>query len=429
MSAFPDRFAFLARRAMLVPVLALTLALPASAAAQTTPAAPAPHVHEPAAPASSWHLMQDGVAFLTFNHQGGPRGGNDVGSQNWWMGMAMRPAGTGMLQLNLMLSLDPLTLGRDGYREIFQVGETLDDRPLIDRQHPHDFLMQAAIVWRTPVGEGWQLTLAGAPVGEPALGPVAFMHRRSAAENPIAPLGHHTFDSTHIANGVLTAGLGRGPWSVESSIFQGREPDEQRWDLMDPGPLDSWAVRGWYRPSERLAVQVSHGFLNEPEALESGDVRRTTASASWMETYRFGEVATTVAYGRNDKAGDDFNAFLVERTHVLGRNTVYGRAEVLQVESDVLRFGSHGHGHDDDHGHGEETASWLGAVTLGGVRTLALWRGWDVAAGGDVSFYRVPTVLQPTHGERPVSAHVFIRVRPPAPMGRMWDMIMTRGMH
>ncbi len=155
--------------------------------------------------------MQDGVVFFNFNDQGSPRGGEELAVQNWWMGMAERRAGGGRLRFALMLSLEPATLGEDGYREIFQVGETLDGMPLIDRQHPHDFLMQAAVVWRTPLGRGYSLTLAGAPVGEPALGPVAFMHRSSAFENPTAPLSHHTVDSTHISMGVLTAGLDRGP--------------------------------------------------------------------------------------------------------------------------------------------------------------------------------------------------------------------------
>ena len=47
-------------------------------------------------------------------------------------------------------------------------------------------------------------------------------------------------------------------------------------------------------------------------------------------------------------------------------------------------------------------------------------------AGGDVTFYEVPEVLKPTYGDRPVSVHVFFRVRPPAPMGRMLDSTMTR---
>ncbi len=412
-------------------VLASFLIFPGVTVAQTTPPAATPPQHEHPAPAqtsASWHVMQDAVAFLTYNRQGGPRGGSDSGSQNWWMGMAQRPAGAGTLQFNLMLSLDPITLGNDGYREIFQAGETLDGLPMIDRQHPHDFLMQAAVVWRSPIGRGYRLTLGGAPVGEPALGPVAFMHRASAFENPTAPLAHHTLDSTHIAMGVLTAGLERGPWMFESSIFQGREPDEQRWDLMDVGPLDSWSVRGWFRPTRQWTFQVSHGRLNSPEPLDPGIVRRTTASASWLRSHGSGTTATTVAYGRNDKHATSFNALLAESTHVFGANTVYGRLETLQTESDLLRFGIH---HQGGHTHGEEGISepFLSALTLGGARTIVRWSGWDLGAGGDVTFYGVPEILKPTHGDNPVSMHLFVRLRPPAPMGRMLDMFMTKGMH
>lgn len=414
-------------------------AIPRGAAAQTDdppqpPMAGMQHDHA-AMPASSWHLMQDGVAFLTFNHQGGPRGGDEIGSQNWWMGMARRPAKGGTLTFNLMLSLDPATVTNDGYREIFQAGEALDGRPLIDRQHPHDFLMQAGVVWRTPVGRGYSLTLAGAPVGEPALGPVAFMHRSSAYENPTAPLSHHTLDSTHIAMGVVTAAIDRGPIEVETSLFRGREPDDNRWDLMDPGALDSWSVRGWFRPNREWTFQASHGFLHEPEELEPGDVRRTTLSASWRKPHGNGWTSTTVAYGRNDKEDFDYNALLAETTHLSGLNTFYGRYEAVQVETNLLRFGFHG-GHEHD---GVELAalglfvptfppSTVQALTLGGERKVGEWSGWDLGAGADVTFYGVPDALQPTHGNHPVSFHVFFRVRPPAPMGRMTDATMTRMM-
>jgi hypothetical protein len=167
-------------------------------------------------------------------------------------------------------------------------------------------------------------------------------------------------------------------------------------------------------------------YLAEPEALEEGDVRRTTASASWIRPHSRGTTATTIAYGHNEKTGDDNNAFLLESTHTFGSNAVYGRYEGLQVESDVLRFGSHDggghHAHDDAAG----STAVVHALTAGGVRTVARWSGWDVGVGADVTLYRVPDVLQPTHGERPTSVHVFVRVRPPAPMGRMVDMVMTK---
>lgn len=383
--------------------------------------------HEPAAERGlmfgDWHVMQDGVLWLTFNRQGGPRGDTEFNSPNWWMGMFSRPAGAGTLAVNAMLSLDPLTVGEDGYSEIFQAGETYKDRALIDRQHPHDFLMQLAAIWRVPVNDTLNLTVAGAPVGEPALGPVAFMHRRSAAENPTAPLGHHTFDSTHIAMGVLTAALDSGPWMIETSIFQGAEPDENRWDLMDPGPLDSWSVRGWYRSGPEWTFQASHGFLSDPEALEPGDVRRTTLSGSWTRESGEDFTAATLAYGRNDKEAGAFNALLAEATRRLGLNTYYGRFEALQVETELLVTG-------EPHQHeGEEAArDTVIALTLGGVRDVWRSNGFDLGIGADVTFYGVPDALADTHGSRPLSFHIFGRMRPPFRWGRMWEQVMTMGM-
>ena len=197
--------------------------------------------------------MQDGIVFAEFNRQGGPRGGNEFVVPNWWMGMAARSAGKGIVTFTGMFSLDAATLGKDGYREIFQVGETLDGVPLVDRQHPHDLFMQLAASWRIPIARGTGFTIAGGPAGEPALGPVAFMHRPSAAEIPFAPLSHHVFDSTHISFGVVTAAVDHGPWIVEGSVFNGREPDDNRWDF-DFGALDSVSGRVWFRTRSTLGV-------------------------------------------------------------------------------------------------------------------------------------------------------------------------------
>jgi hypothetical protein len=373
-----------------------------------------PHVHDApsAPPPGAWHLMQDGVVVVMFNDQGGPRGGREAASQNWWMGMAHRRAGRGTLQFNLMLSLEPAFVGADGYRELFQTGETFEDRPLVDRQHPHDFVMQAAAAWRTPLGKGYELTLSGGPVAEAALGPVPFMHRASAFENPTAPLSHHTFDSTHIAMGVVTAGLSRGRWQIESSIFHGGESDEQRWDLMDPGPLDSWSVRGWFRPTPEWTLQASHGFLNEPEAFDPTDVRRTTASAEWRMRHDSGWTAAMLGYGLDSESHGRHHALLAEGTHVVGRTAAYTRIEIVQVNTDILRFGTtfvggrKAHVPDD---LGREDS--VGTFTVGGVRTLARPWGLDIGAGADVTFHAVPGVLRPTHGEHPVSYHLFVRVR------------------
>lgn len=376
--------------------------------------------------AAGWQFMQDGVVFVTFNHQGGPLGDTELTTQNWWMGMMSRQAGPGRLTLSSMISLEPIH--ERGYSELFQVGESYRGLPIVDRQHPHDFLMQLSGVWRLPIGSRSSVTIAGAPVGEPAIGPVAFMHRKSAAENPTAPLGHHTFDSTHIAMAVVTAAFERGPWFAEASAFHGREPDEDRWDFADLGPLDSWSARLWFRPNERWAFQVSHALLNEPELLVAGDVERTTTSLSWESNGTSGYTAATAAYGFNESIHGRWDAFLAEGTSKRGRYTAYGRFEAAEVDTDVLRFGVHplAHSHDGSTLSHVTAIDTVLTLTLGGTRDLWRWAGFDLAAGGDVTFYRVPGRLVPTHSSRPVSFHLFLRTRLPAPAGRMWNAVMAR---
>lgn len=365
--------------------------------------------------------MQDGVVFGMFNHQGGPRGGDEFRVPNWWMGMFSRDVGKSKLTFTTMLSLDPATVGKQGYREIFQVGEAFEGRPLIDRQHPHDLFMQLAAVWRTPLTEKTGLTLAGGPAGEPALGPVAFMHRISAAENPFAPLGHHTFDSTHIAFGVVTAAVDHGPWTAEASVFNGREPDEERWDF-NFGKLDSVSGRLWYRPTPQWEFQVSSGRLVEPEELEDGNVIRTTAAASWMNRAGPDFSAVTAAYGVNATSHGRRAAALVEGTRRRSSLSLYGRAEVVQVERELLRTGLPAE-------HDADNAATVGAFTAGAVREVLTWRGAEGGLGGQVTFYATPESLRETHGDRPVSFQLFFRLRlPVGAMGRMWNMRMSQPM-
>lgn len=368
---------------------------------------------------SAWSFMQDGVVFALFNHQGGPRGGDEFRVPNWWMGMATKKTGRSQLTLTSMLSLDPATVGERGYREIFQVGEAIDGEPLIDRQHPHDVFMQLAAVWRTPLTARTGLTLAGGPAGEPALGPVAFMHRASAAEIPFAPLGHHTFDSTHIAFGVVTAAVDHGPFVLEGSVFNGREPDQDRWDI-DFGRFDSVSARLWYKPSPAWELQVSTGHLTQPEELEPGNIERTTASAGWMKHRGSNMTAVTIGYGVNNTDHGTRHAMFAETTRRKGALTAFGRFEVLQPEVDLLLQGAR----PDRDGVGQTHA--LAAFTGGGVRDVVSWRGFQGAVGAELTVYAVPEVLRGTHGDHPVSFQLFFRLHPPAPMGRMWNMRMSQ---
>jgi hypothetical protein len=375
---------------------------------------------------TGWTFMQDATIFVMFNNQGSPRGETEVKAPNWWMGMGEKRIGKGQLTLTLMLSLDPATVGKQGYSHIFEIGESFEGNALIDHQHPHDFLMQAAAVWRQPLAKGIALTLAGAPVGEPALGPIAFMHRSSAAENPMSPLGHHTFDSSHIAMGVITVGLDRGPVLVESSVFRGQEPDENRWDLMDPGALDSWSVRGWYRPTEKWTFQASHGFLEHPDPLEDGNVRRTTASGGWVQPRGSGSTSVTVAWGRNQKLGGIYDAYIAEMTRARPSGSIFWRVESTQVESDVLRTGVHEFqgGRKKAHVTGTGARDFVGAASAGVTRTIWRPRGWNAEIGAQLTGYAVPASLSPFYGSHPFSFQLFLHVRPPT-KHRMVDTTMT----
>jgi len=395
-----------------------TLALMCVAAPAAAQAEPQ-HEHMNAQ-SQGWQFMQDGVVFALFNHQGGERGGDELVVPNWWMGMAGRPVGESEITLNAMFSLDPATVGVRGYREIFQAGEAIDGQPLIDRQHPHDFFMQLAAVWRTPISNATGLTIAGGPVGEPALGPIAFMHRTSAAENPIAPLGHHKLDSSHIAFGVVTAAIDHGPWTIEGSVFNGREPDQDRWDF-DFGKLDSVSGRLWFKPTSRWEFQVSTGHLVDPEELTPGNIQRTTTSAAWLKREGSDFTAMTTGYGVNVEHGTARQSIFAEATRHAGLNSVFGRAELVQVETDLWV-------EMDTDTHTDRTDN-VAAFTLGAVRDVLRWRGFEGGIGADATFYAVPESLKATHGAHPVSFQVFFRLRPPAgSMGRMWERRMAQPM-
>jgi len=382
------------------------------------------HMNMSMGPPPGWVFMQDGLVTALANHQGGPRGGTDrLIAPNWWMGMATRTIGKQTLTLDAMLSLEPATIGRKGYRELFQVGEALDGAPLIDRQHPHDLFMQLAAVWRVPLGTKTGFTIAGGPAGEPALGPVAFMHRASASGLPLAPLSHHTLDSTHVSFGVVTVAVDRGRWTVEASAFNGREPDDKRWDF-DFGAMDSLSGRAWFRPNAEWEVQVSTGHLRQPEQLEPGNVERSTASVSWFRPHGTAVRAVTAGYGINLTGHGHRQAVFGEFTYGAGRHSIFGRVEVVQVETTLLLTGAVPATPAD-----EARRDRVGAFTLGIDREVLARRGFEGSLGIQATTYAVPSPLVVTHGAHPFSVQVFFRLRPPAgSMGRMWNMRMSQPM-
>ena len=369
---------------------------------------------------NDWLIMVHGDLKAGLNHQGGPRGVNKAESQNWLMLMAERKAGPGQLMFRGMFSAEPWTAPRRGFPELFQTGETFGGRPIIDAQHPHDLFMELAAAYNIRLSEQVSLNFYGGPVGEPALGPVAFMHRMSAAENPAAPLGHHWQDSTHITHGVITAGVTAWRFRVESSLFHGAEPDEQRKDIQK-GKLDSWSGRVWFTPTPDWTMQFSYGHLVNPEALEPGNLQRMTASISHNRSWEDGNWASSLIWGRNHERHGDSNAYLLESTaNFLDKNYLYTRIELVDktglLEENI--FGRPGliDSHTDISGSGMndhfDQTFRIGAFTFGGTRDIIASPKLRVGIGADVTCYHVPGGLKPIYGSSPTSFHVFLRVRP-----------------
>ena len=133
----------------------------------------------------NWMLMFHANAFLVDTQQTSPRGGDKFFSTNWFMPMVERELGPGQLTLRTMFSLEPATVTGERYPLLFQQGETAYGVPIADGQHPHDFFMELAALYDLHLGEEGLLNFYLAPVGDPAIGPTAYPHRASAAENPV----------------------------------------------------------------------------------------------------------------------------------------------------------------------------------------------------------------------------------------------------
>lgn len=361
---------------------------------------------------SKWMYMVHGNVFMRYNKQDlldkGSRGDSKFDVPNWGMAMAQRPVGQrGQIAFKSMISLDPL-FGGNGYPLLFQTGEAYKGEPLIDRQHPHDLFSELAVGYTHMLSPKSDVFLYVGYPGEPALGPVAFMHRPSALQSPDAPLSHHWVDATHITFGVATLGVRYGNWKLEGSSFTGREPDEHRYNFDKPR-FDSWSGRLSFNPSPKWALQTSHGFIKEPEELHPGEnVNRTTASATFGSR-GFGNefISVTGLWGMNKTKGHDAeHAALLEGSWVVRRLGLFGRYEWVQKSVEELGLDEHEYGHD--------AIFPVHAFTAGVNYDLFSIGQTKIAGGGQFSLFAPDDRLAPLYGQNPLAAQIFLRIYPAA---------------
>jgi hypothetical protein len=320
------------------------------------------------------HTM--GRGFLTYTTGGGKRGRSEFYGTGW----GMRLQDSGKWTLRGMASIDPATVGGRGYPDLFQTGETYKKQLLRDRQHPHDLLMEVAAVYQHKNAFAYL-----APVGEPAMGFTAFAHRPSAWDNPNAPITHHNFDGTHITFGVVNVGVDNKnkKWRLETSLFTGREPDENRWNI-DKIRLDSQAVRLQYRPSGNSDTRIlaSYAFLKKPEILENGNITRTILGAQHAR----GSVSSLIGYSLTHKKAKNQAALLLESALTTEKQSYFVRYENV-LKDELIVSGNYN----------------IQKASIGGVSRQGI--------GMSVDFFAYPKTLRPVYGSPKPTLSIFYRLK------------------
>jgi len=353
--------------------------------------------------AAGWNWMFMGEGFLVDTQQAGPRGHDKLFSPNWFMIGAEHHLGKGSLMVRVMLSLEPATVTSRRYPELFQTGETAYGIPLVDAQHPHNFVMGLSITYAHDIGTSGLWEIYYAPVGDPALGPVAFPHRASAVDLPQAPIGHHWEDSTHISYDVVTSAVTYKKLRWEASGFHGAEPGENRW-IITYGAMDSWSTRVSVLPNRHWLAQFSVGRITHPESTSNGDVVRTTASLHYTRPLRGGDWSSSLIWGRNHYTDTHQNgdAYTLESVLPVSRkNSLTGRIELVDknelfttvpaLDGRTFRIGAY------TGGYSREIATALKTVQL--------------ALGANGTAYSVPSAIVPYYGSHPWAVDVFMRLR------------------
>ena len=358
----------------------------------------------------SWMLMFHANIFILDEQQSNQRGADRFFSTNWFMPMAQRKLGRGVFTGRVMLSAEPATITDRRYPLLFQQGETAYGVPIADGQHPHNLFMEIAAIYDVKLGTSSLVSFYVAPVGDPAIGPTAYPHRASAFEDPVATLGHHQEDSTHISDDVVTVGFTHRIVKIEASGFHGREPDENRWTITQ-GTIDSWATRLTVQPGKNWSGQYSYARIASPEALfPTESQERMTASVMYNRPLHFGNWASTLLWGRTRSLQDRavFNSYLFESTVQFQHgNYVWTRIESAERSNELIigenpvppRFE-------------EKPIAQVQAYALGYGHDIHLVPHLASAIGIQATTYGVPSILQLVYGAHPSGVAVFIRLRP-----------------
>lgn len=357
------------------------------------------------AAASASPLSAQANLYATYSDAGGPRGGRWFAAPGWAMlAAATSPTPRDQLALELMATAERWTFPAHGYPELLQAGEARDDgSTYIDAQHPHSSpVMGLVFAWNHAFDGDRALRLSLAPRGASTDGPVAFMHRPSARDNPDAPLGHHIGqDVGHISSSVLAARWNSGPLALEASAFSGAEPRPTNSDLPLARP-DSWAVRVLVRGGAS-AWHASYARVLQADEAYPGSSRLERWSGSWSGQARIGSAtldhALVLGAVRRDGPAPVQRSLLQEGTLARGALDGWWRLEAL--ERDPAELGLAGTG-----------THWAQALTLGATRWAWRTPAWQLGVGASLTVDHVPAAWATAYGSGwPLTGRLIVQLR------------------
>jgi hypothetical protein len=330
-----------------------------------------------AASAQEWRRFFDAAAFGTWVTETGPRNPEHrLFSTSWMIVGVEREVGShGSILGRARLTLEPLTIPRQGYPQLLQYVSTASGGPLVDHMRGHDLIEEVAVglEWR-PV----QLYLAA--VGEPPLGAEPFAQRASSIDFAEAPFAYDIQESFHVATRVVALGYTSKAIDVEYGVFHDAH-STGRHTKIDDGNIDSWSARVTFAPQGRLSGQISIGRL--------GDAKSKVSSAS--VSYKAAFAATTAIWTKRE----GFTAYSLESIARPGRSVVMGRIETVDRPAGIF--------------HPDKKRSTH--VTLGYLLEILRRPTHRTGVGINIDYHTGVGDLKSRYGHKPQSVYMFVRWR------------------
>jgi hypothetical protein len=329
------------------------------------------------ASAQDWRSFFDAAAFGSFVSETGPKKPQSrLFSTNWMTIGTERQIGRGTILGRARFTLEPLTIPKEGYPQLFQYISPESGGPLTDHMRAHDLVEEVA------VGFDWKpFQLYLAPVGEPPLGAEPFAQRASSLDFAEAPFAYDVQESFHRATRVAAAAVTSRFADLEYGVFHESVSVGKHTNIADDS-IDSWSARLTLAPESRLSAQISTGRL--------GDAKRKVTSGSI--SYRGSVWATSGIWTKLDGR----TAYAFETAMRYWRSTLMARAESIDRPAGLFSSPDQ-----------KRTTHF----TVGYIFDVLQRRKHRAGVGINIDYHNNTKALERIYGHKPQSIYTYVRWR------------------